>query len=104
MTALGIECVPSIATATRPARLVTKRPPRGPIGHMGGCETRRDLSRQIADVVSRLELLSVNGTDSLQERKEARQNLSQLRYLYWKHVNEHGCKDPTDRLRAIMPG
>ena len=78
----------------------TKRP----IGHMGGCETRRDLSRQIADVVSRLELLSVNGTDSLQERKEARQNLSQLRYLYWKHVNEHGCKDPTDRLRAIMPG
>jgi len=65
------------------------------------CNVRLELSKQLATAVSQIALLSKAGVGSFSERSEASLHLRQLRREYWKHVREHGCKDPGDRLRVI---
>ena len=63
------------------------------------CKARRELANAVSAVITELSKPGISAS----ARAEAVRQLTDFRAAYWKHVAEHGCKDPADRLKAIHP-
>jgi len=54
----------------------------------------------VADAVNEVSKLSKPGS-SLEAKRDTSQHLRNARNAYWEHIRDHGCGDPTERLKVI---
>jgi hypothetical protein len=86
-----------VASACRNERYLT---PVAKTLHHDDCETRHELARALASAVNELSRVSQSGA-LLGGKRAAAQRLRDARNAYWKHIADHGCGDPTRRLKSL---
>jgi hypothetical protein len=68
--------------------------------HHDDCETHDELARALASAVNDLSRVSKSGA-LLEGKRAAAQHLRDARNAYWKHLADHGCGEPTQRLKSF---